>query len=291
MTFLDFVNKIVVDLFGMRGVLYRFERETISRVADLLSEKASKKLRFQLTQLNHFQRDTFGKKVYLRCIGWFCSNATFLESSLFDKNRPPFRLASVIVKARSSGKKFEAELWIVGGHLFELSYSKSPFVIFGQKNLNEVDYEIVDAALIADPSVNPFATAKKQTIGGSCGEDIAMLTGLNNYSELSAPYAQQFIVQVAADYSDFLPIAYIELLSHTDGCRFGDLKIYGLAEINSVVLKDTAVIAFAEIEGKGVFAVEERNLSKVIFFIDYIDDTRVKLGVDLPTAFRTILAI
>jgi hypothetical protein len=135
-----------------------------------------------------------------------------------------------------------------------------------------------------------YTTTEDTTVQDTCRQDIAVLVGLDNCSEFSAPYTKQFIFQIIADYSTSLPIAFVELLSHTNGCRFGDVKIYGLSELNSIVLEDTAVIAFAEIEGKGVFAVEEEKSSKMIFFFDYIEDTRSKLGVDLLAAFKAKLA-
>jgi hypothetical protein len=129
MVFLDVMNKVVVDLFGLRGTLFRFEQETIKKVSALLLPEASLKLLSQLSQSNHFVRDPSGKSVHLRCIGWFFSNATYAVSSLYEKSRPPFRLASAIIRKRNSNSTFKAEMWIVGGHLFEINYDKSPFSI------------------------------------------------------------------------------------------------------------------------------------------------------------------
>jgi hypothetical protein len=280
----DVINRVIVNFFGLHGQLFPFERQLIERVAEVLSQEAKLKLLSQLMQSNSVYRDIHGKSVLLRRSYWLKRNAQYESDSLFDVKRPPFRMAKANLRASRNSKSIKAVLWIVSGHLFEISYSMSPTRYFETRNLAHVKCDVENITILNDPSINPFENEKKRPLKDSCQKDVDILLGVDGSSEFQEPYSADFISKIAADYVDFLPLPYFELLSHSNGCKVGKVKIYGIEEINPVVLEDAAFLVFAEMDGEGVLATKDGNRSKQIWFLNYIDETRDNLGASFSAA-------
>lgn len=285
MSVFDSIENLIVMLFQLHGKFYPFEQEIVLQIAYHLEPEASTKLQLQLSQANHYSRDPHGKSVSMYFTDWFWKPQDFDAASLFNETRPPFRIAAVNISRPNSKASLRAEAWIVGGHLFEITYNKSPFVFFGKKRLDKIDFKIDKVTILSDPSKNPFDGARKQTISETCQQQVDALLGVAGSSEFVSPFEAGFIFQAITDYIKFLPPDYVKLLSLTNGCKVGNLSVYGVETINSIVMEDTAILAFAEVEGNGVFAVEQNRRNKNILFYDYIDHESESLGPHLATAF------
>ncbi len=120
-------------LFGSCVQLLPFEQVTLDAVQERLSSESAAILKAQRAHINKVQRHSGGKEVNLYHMSW--GRACFKSSLKFRNYADELLIGKVVlVRTDASTRALTAEVWLVNGRLFSITFNHLPQIFISQKS-------------------------------------------------------------------------------------------------------------------------------------------------------------
>jgi hypothetical protein len=258
-----------------RGRWFPFEQQMLDRLVSQLPETSGQVMKQQLSLVRSIVRGPGYREVYIYFKRGGNTNVDHVP--MFVDQSEQVLLATGKLKRDNSKSVLRADFWLVHGRLFEIAYGKSPRQFFKTRNLDSAHLSSVDIVIQSDPMINSAVMLRKSDSHISQFEAEALLNSLN-VKNLQIPYSRETIERELAKFDAVFPTDYIDFMTRSDGCVVDGCEVLGLTKIRQVVFENANYHILAEIEGRGVLAVEGRPSSGNLCMIDYVDETVISMG-------------
>lgn len=235
----------------------------------------------QIASTNRIHRLTDSKEVCFYRMKW--GKPTFKPDDAFPLTGDEVRLASIEYTVPTTGAKMSADLWLVRGFLFSITFNRSPS---DHANLDHID--VARITVLADAMQqavkSPHSTGEVHVSGWLSNWDRKY--GLLGLSHPLSPAERD---DRLANLGVGLPQEYMDLVSQTEGLQLPGCVVLGIKGIRPVVLCDATYFILAELEDRGCVVVREGDTSATVFLADYSDDAPMPSGAPFRESIEAVI--
>lgn len=176
------------------------------------------------------------------------------------------RMGRVYFYVTGDTRIHEANIWIVGGHLFQIMFYYSPSKIPVDK------VHIKNVEIYRNPmdtsSCHEDKPVELEKLTGWVKEWVVQFGAVKVYEPLMSSQREQQILEMKVVF----PQDYLELMEQTNGLESIDWIIKGITEIQEEVDDDDGFFfILAEKKTKGILGVKQSRKDGMLFYIDYED--------------------
>lgn len=179
---------------------------------------------------------------------------------------------------------WRADLDIVAGHFFSITFDRSPKSITNRG----ADVVIESVRIHDDPMAPPAGEPEREALRPFSGW-LKALSERHEIREPSPPLASTERERRLSRLTAKLPVDYPELVSQTDGLVVGNCSVLGLAELHDVVLPDANYYMLGDVHGQGALGVRQDSRDAAVYFLPYEGEKPRPIGDSLRDALEALL--
>lgn len=247
----------------------KYEKSILKSIESELENRAQKLFRAQLNQVNKVVRSNSDKEVNMYRMKR--GKPSFDKEIQFALDLPEVKLAEVKIEyknddKRISLKKLTAELWIVNGYIFSLTFNISP------KFLKKEPFEITEIIILENPlkKIELITIKVEHSYVEKWLKDVLVDFEIK---KLFAPFPEEIHKKRTKEFECKLPSDWIELMNYCNGFELEQCSVYGFYNMRQVVTNDTELLILTEGYGSKILSVDKTKNDGHVYCIDVADDT------------------